>query len=219
MRLIIVGSGVVGASCAYAASFLGAEVILVDAAMPGRATAAGAGIICPWSSQVGDPAWYSLACAAAREYPILIDRLADLGEPHVGYRRVGALALASSPEDREKTRHMLLARRASTPEIGEVQNVSGAEAQRLFPPLRADTTAVYISGAARVNGLFEVNRDGVSVRLPRVFCCWLRCVICAGGRGCRRCGPACAGLPGCGTRMPGGLRVWRAGSGFRRRRS
>ena len=67
--------------------------------------------------------------------------------------------------------------------------------------------------------LFEVNRDGVSVRLPYVFCCWLRCVICAGGRGCRRCGPACAGLPGCGTRMPGGLRVWRAGSGSRRRRS
>jgi hypothetical protein len=70
-----------------------------------------------------------------------------------------------------------------------------------------------------VNGLFEVNRDGVSVRLPYVFCCWLRCVICAGGRGCRRCGPVCAGLPGCGTRMPGGLRVWRAGSGSRRRRS
>lgn len=67
--------------------------------------------------------------------------------------------------------------------------------------------------------LFEVNRDGVSVRLPYVFCCWLRCVICVGGRGCRRCGPACAGLPGCGTRMPGGLRVWRAGSGSRRRRS
>jgi len=70
-----------------------------------------------------------------------------------------------------------------------------------------------------VKGLFEVNRDGVSVRLPYVFCCWLRCVICAGGRGCRRCGRACADWPGYGIRMPGGLRAWRAGSGSRRSRS
>ena len=68
-------------------------------------------------------------------------------------------------------------------------------------------------------GLFEVNRDGVLVRLPGVFSCWLRCVICVGGRGCRRCGRACAGWPGYGTRMPGGPRAWRAGSGSRRRRS
>jgi hypothetical protein len=67
--------------------------------------------------------------------------------------------------------------------------------------------------------LFEVNRDGVLVRLPGVFSCWLRCVICAACRGCRRCGRACAGWPGCGTRRRGGLRAWRAGSGSRRRRS
>ena len=71
----------------------------------------------------------------------------------------------------------------------------------------------------KVMRLFEVNRDGVLVRLPGVVSCWLRCVICVGGRGCRRCGRACAGSPGSGTRMPGGPRVWRAGSGFRRRRS
>ena len=70
-----------------------------------------------------------------------------------------------------------------------------------------------------VIGLFEVNRDGVLVRLPDVVSCWLRCVICVGGRGCRRCGRACAGSPGSGTRMPDGPRVWRAGSGSRRRRS
>jgi hypothetical protein len=28
-----------------------------------------------------------------------------------------------------------------------------------------------------INGFFEVNRDGVSARLPGVFCRWLRCVI------------------------------------------
>jgi D-amino-acid dehydrogenase len=152
LRLIVVGSGIVGASCAYAASSLGAEVVLVDAGKPGRATAAGAGIICPWSAQVADPAWRVLAYAAAREYPALTARLADLGETDVGYRQVGALALAEGEEDREGIRRALLARRAAAPEIGEVTSVSGADAQRLFPPLRADTAAVYIGGAARVDG-------------------------------------------------------------------
>ena len=152
MRLIVVGSGIVGASCAYAATSLGAEVVLVDAAKPGRATAAGAGIICPWSSRVADPAWCALAYAAAREYPALTARLADLGETDVGYRQVGALALAERDEDREQIRHTLLARRAAAPEIGEVTGLSGADAQRLFPPLRADAAAVYIGGAARVDG-------------------------------------------------------------------
>jgi D-amino-acid dehydrogenase len=152
LRLIVVGSGIVGASCAHAASSLGAEVVLVDAAMPGQATAAGAGIICPWSAQVADPAWCALAYAAAREYPALAARLADLGETDVGYRRVGALALAEREEDREQIRQTLLARRAAAPEIGEVAGLSGADAQRLFPPLRADAAAVYIGGAARVDG-------------------------------------------------------------------
>jgi D-amino-acid dehydrogenase len=152
MRLIVVGSGIVGASCAYTASSLGAEVVLVDAALPGRATAAGAGIICPWSSQVADPAWRALAYAAAREYPALTAGLADAGETDVSYRQVGALVLAGHDADRAQLRLALLARRAEVPEIGEVTELSGPEAQRLFPPLRADTAAVYIGGAARVDG-------------------------------------------------------------------
>jgi D-amino-acid dehydrogenase len=149
LRLIVVGAGIVGASCAYAASSLGAEVVLVDAAKPGRATAAGAGIICPWSAQVADPAWRVLAYAAAREYPALTARLADLGETDVGYRQVGALALAEREEDREQIRQALLARRAAAPEIGDVAGLSGADAQRLFPPLRADAAAVWPRSSSR----------------------------------------------------------------------
>ena len=87
MRVIVVGSGVVGASCAYTASRLGAEIVLADAALPGQATAAGAGIVCPWASALADdPAWYALACASARHYPGLVTELAELGETEVGYR-------------------------------------------------------------------------------------------------------------------------------------
>ena len=80
MRLVVVGAGIVGSACAYAASSLGAEVTLIDAGWPGQATAAGAGIICPWTSGVDDPGGYAFACAAARAYPALVAELADLGE-------------------------------------------------------------------------------------------------------------------------------------------
>jgi hypothetical protein len=64
---------------------------------------------------------------------------------------------------------------------------------------------------SRIKGAFEVNRDRVSVRLHGVSRCWLRCVSGVGFRGCMRCGRACAGLPGYGSRRRGGLRAWRAG--------
>jgi D-amino-acid dehydrogenase len=153
MRVIVVGSGVVGASCAYTARCLGAEVLLTDAALPGQATAAGAGIVCPWSSSAADdPVWYSFACAAARYYPHLVAELADLGETDLGYRQVGALVLAASPEQQEQVRQQFLARRDGAPEIGEVAALTGAEARALFPPLHPGHAAVLVGGACRVDG-------------------------------------------------------------------
>ena len=67
--------------------------------------------------------------------------------------------------------------------------------------------------------LFEVNRDRVAVWLPGVSSRRCRCVSAAVCRGCTRRGRACVGWPGCGIRMRGGLRAWRAGSGFRKRNS
>lgn len=153
MRVVVVGSGIVGASCAYTAACLGAEVLLADAALPGQATAAGAGIVCPWlSSLADDPVWYEFACASARHYPGLVAELAALGETDLGYRQVGGLILAESPGQQQAIRQQLLARRAGAPEIGEVSARTGAEAQALFPPLRGDQAAVFVGGACRVDG-------------------------------------------------------------------
>ena len=151
MRLIIVGSGIVGAACAYTASSLGAQVTLVDAAWPGRATAAGAGIICPWTAVVDDPAWYGFARAAARQYPALIADLEERGEADVSYARVGAL-LAGDHDQLEQARQRLTARRAAAPEMGEVALLDDRQARELFPPLRAGAAALFIPGAARVDG-------------------------------------------------------------------
>jgi len=150
MRVVVVGAGIVGASCAYqASSSLGAEVVLADAALPGRATAAGAGIVCPWwSDQADDPVWYQFACAAARYYPEL---LAGLTAADVGYRKVGALIMCGADEQ-EDVRRQFAARRAEAPEIGQVRSLTGAQARARFPLLSGDRPAVLIDGAWRVDG-------------------------------------------------------------------
>ena len=151
MRLIIVGSGIVGAACAYTASGLGAQVTLVDAAWPGQATAAGAGIICPWTAAVDDPAWYAFGRAAAAHYPALIADLKERGESDVSYAKVGAL-LVGDGDQLEQARQRLAARRAAAPEIGEVALIDDRQARELFPPLRPGAAALFIPGAARVDG-------------------------------------------------------------------
>ena len=74
MRIAVVGAGILGASTAYHLAAAGAEVVLVDDVAQGRATAAGAGIICPWPSLMEDPAWYMLASAGAQIAPNLTGR-------------------------------------------------------------------------------------------------------------------------------------------------
>jgi len=152
MRLVVAGSGIVGSACAYVAAGLGAQVTLIDAGRPGQATAAGAGIICPWTAGLDDPAGYAFACAAARAYPALVGELAGLGEADISYRQAGALIVADDEDQLDHARAGLEARHAGHPEMGDIQVLTAARAQELFPPLRPDLPAVHIPGAARVDG-------------------------------------------------------------------
>jgi D-amino-acid dehydrogenase len=101
MRVVIIGAGVLGASTAFHLTLAGPEVVVADEAHAGRATAAGAGIVSPWSSGRVDPDWSRIADAGARYYPILIQHLAETGETDTGYRRVGALSVAPCGEQRK----------------------------------------------------------------------------------------------------------------------
>src|SRR2546423_30965 len=92
VRIVVIGSGIVGASTAYHLVRRGADVVLVDRGDPGQATAAGAGIISPWLARLTDPAWHAIARPAARYYPRLGAEL-DLE-----YARVGALYVAPEGE-------------------------------------------------------------------------------------------------------------------------
>jgi D-amino-acid dehydrogenase len=150
MRIAVVGAGILGASVAYHLAAAGAKVVLVDDAAQGRATAAGAGIICPWPSLMEDPV-YRLASAGARYYPELISRLAESGQADISYRKIGALTAPGDAELDQVERRMR-DRAATAPEVGVITRLTPREARALFPPLNEDRAAVHIEGAARVDG-------------------------------------------------------------------
>src|SRR6202045_3739748 len=108
MRVVVVGTGIAGASAAFHLTEFGVEVFLIDNNAPGRATLAGAGIVCPWLSQNQDPRYQTLAFAAVKYYPKLAARLTALGESGVGYDVVGGLVVGHSVEQLDPVVRRLL---------------------------------------------------------------------------------------------------------------
>ncbi|MFG2074180.1 NAD(P)/FAD-dependent oxidoreductase [Nonomuraea maritima] len=146
MRVVVIGSGIVGASAAYYLSGRGADVTVVDGGYQGAATPAGAGIVCPWVDHAEDDDWYRLTREGARRHP---DLVAELGED-IGYAKVGALLVAEDPSDLEPVRGLLRRRHAEAPEMGEVVDVTTPA--ELFPPLSDTLSALLVPGAARIDG-------------------------------------------------------------------
>jgi D-amino-acid dehydrogenase len=152
MRAVVVGGGVLGASAAYHLACAGAHVLVVDAQRNGCATAAGAGIICPWASGVDDAAFFRLYVEGARYYAELVPTLAELGEADLGFRRCGALLVSADTRELARFDRQLRERQAIMPEMGAVSRLAPRETQALFPPLRADLASVHVAGGARVDG-------------------------------------------------------------------
>ena len=150
MRIVIVGAGVLGASAAFHLVRNGATVTVVDAHLDGRATAAGAGIICPWVSGIEDAAFYRLYAGGGEYYPNLIAALAEAGETDLGFRRAGAMLVSDDLQELAGIER--LARRRAVAAMGDVTRLSAKQARTLFPPLRQGLGAVHIAGGARVDG-------------------------------------------------------------------
>ncbi len=153
MRVVVVGAGIAGASAAFHLTQLGAEVYLVDSNAPGRATLAGAGIVCPWLSHNRDPRYETLAFAAVRYYPELAARLAALGETGADYDMVGGLVVGPSVEQldpvfRRLGKHL----EQGVKELGEVRLLEKGEPKELFPYLDPGLAGLHLTGAARVSG-------------------------------------------------------------------
>ncbi len=150
MRVLVVGSGIFGSSLAYALTKAGAEVVVVDENHAGRATAAGAGIVCPWAKQEENPAFYRFYEAAYRHYCKLISELEERGISDTGFSQVGGLVIAETEAEAEEVSARLERRVATAPEAGVLTRLTGRDVQSHFPPLRDGLTAFHLTGGARV---------------------------------------------------------------------
>jgi D-amino-acid dehydrogenase len=158
VEVVVVGSGVAGASTAFALARSGAHVTIVDAGHLGQATAAGAGILQPWSTSTDGPV-YDLYAAGAAYYPTLLGQLADAGVPDIGYRRVGSLVVDSDHAQLDGVEQRVRRRAAQAADVGTVERLDPGAATALFPPLAPGLGAVHVGGGARVDG--RRLRDGL----------------------------------------------------------
>ena len=153
MKVIVIGAGVVGACAAYYLSQNeNVNVTLIDEEFEGKATLAGAGIICPWISRYNDPNWFRIASRGAEYYPELIASLKGLGETNTGYRQTGALATSDDIEVIYKLKEQLEKKKDAFPIIGDIKVFQAGHVNKYFPPLDEKLHALYLSGAARLDG-------------------------------------------------------------------
>ena len=171
-RVAVVGSGVAGASTAFALAAGGADVVVVDSVLRGQATAAGAGIIQPWSSSADGPT-YDLYAAGAAYYPTLLERLAAVGVTDIGYRVAGSLVVHADPGRLDDVEQRLRRRTAGVAVAGAVERLGERDARALFPPLAPELAAVFVSGGARVDGR-RLRSVCWPVRVSSVRLSWTR---------------------------------------------
>ncbi len=154
LKVIVVGTGIAGASAAYQLEKAGVDVTMIDRVQEGKATSAGAGIVCPWISSVENPDWYRIAKRGAAFYPSLIESLQADGETETGYKKVGALSVSTSMDILDSIEQRVREKQKTAPELGDIRRLNKTETQNYFPMLADELEAVYVSGAARVDGRF-----------------------------------------------------------------
>lgn len=152
--VVVIGGGIVGASAAYRLARRGASVALVDRAEPGYATGAGAGIISPGTTSSQPAPFYPLSFAAVRFYPDLLASLAEDGETVTGYETPGQLFVATNDDEAARLPAVLqLAQERhaqGVPNIGQVRQITAAEARELYPALGEMAAVLHLPGGARL---------------------------------------------------------------------
>jgi D-amino-acid dehydrogenase len=162
----VVGGGLVGLSLAFALAGGGAAVTVIDAGLPGRATAAGAGILSPDTSADDDAGAFEFGRGAGAHYP---DLLAQIGAEGVdvdgaGYAVCGLVSVVLRPH--EDTWFQPFADLVAHRSPGVVAEITTDAAKALFPPLGPVHRALHCTNAARVDGrgLAEALRQAAVAR-------------------------------------------------------
>jgi len=141
----------VGTSVAYELACGGAGVTVVDGALPGRASDAGAGILSPETFHDPDPTWFAFGLEAARHVDSLVDRLvADGADPGPdAFARCGSLVVALAGHEEPWFAEVAALAAGRAPDVDEI---AADDARALFPPLAPVTRALHNPAAARVDG-------------------------------------------------------------------
>ncbi len=157
LDVAVIGGGIVGASAAYQLVRAGARVALIDAEVPGRATAAGAGILPPDEHFARAPELRELIRWAREHYPRLMAQLAEDGQEVSSYEVAGALQVARTESELQQLdalrQNWIQLRMEGFGHIGEVRRLSPREARRRAPVLGEDVRgALLAEGSARIDG-------------------------------------------------------------------
>lgn len=131
MRVIVVGAGIMGCTSALELAARGAEVILLERAIPGaEASSAAAGILGA-QAEAHEPGPHFARMLRARDaYVEAARRLCDARPEDIGYRQSGVLKLAFRDQDDEALRALVAWQRASG---AKVAHLSRAEVLRVEP--------------------------------------------------------------------------------------
>lgn len=150
-EIAVVGAGIVGATTAFYLAKKGYSVTIYDEGI-GQATAAAAGIICPWLSQRRNKKWYHLAASGAKFYPELMTDLGESLTDSAMYQQVGTLLFKKNEKLLLKLEKLATERRETAPEIGDLTIVASQQLQDYLPILESSQAALFASGGARVDG-------------------------------------------------------------------
>ncbi len=125
--------------------------MLVDATHGGAASPAGAGIASPQTFQDEDPRWHEFGVAAAAYLRELMARLREDGaDPGPGaFAECGSLVLALAEHEDPWFEQVAALAMSRDPGITEI---SAAEAQALFPPLRRPWRSLLSPRSSRIDG-------------------------------------------------------------------
>ncbi len=91
----VVGDGIIGQSIAFEARRVGLRVVLVSKSLPGAATPAAGGMLCPSGEAFeSEQRLINLATESCRIYPDFIKRIEEISGQSTGYDRSGTLMVA-----------------------------------------------------------------------------------------------------------------------------